>query len=396
MNIGILLPNITKGGAERAATRISKILSKNHNVYMIVFSQEEEPAYDYAGTFIDMKCGPKKGIIGKVLENYKRSKALKRIKNKYKLDVVISFMKTPNLVNVSSKVKGCKNFVSVRNYLFEEQNLSFMARLQTLSLRKTFKKADKIISVSKEISESIRIKYKSIKGLEKKLEVLYNPYNFDEILELSNESYDLQERCNNHFVISTMGRIQHQKGFWNLIKSFYLFHKKYDSTKLVIIGQDFSEGKINSLINSFNLQNDVFLLGKQDNPFKIISKTNCYVLSSLFEGFPNALVEAMSCGVPVIAANCKSGPKEILDDNVDLEVEDVYKAKYGLIYKCFSKFEEDYSSTILEEHQILANALEMMYLDKDMRAHYQKMSVERAKVFSYEALDEALNKMLND
>ena len=136
MNIGILLPNITKGGAERAATRISKILSKNHNVYMIVFSQEEEPAYDYAGTFIDMNCGPKKGVIGKILEIRKRSKKLKKIKKEYKLDVVISFMKTPNLVNVLSKVRGCRNFVSVRNYLFEEQNLGFMARLQTLSFSK--------------------------------------------------------------------------------------------------------------------------------------------------------------------------------------------------------------------------------------------------------------------
>lgn len=395
MNIGILISTIYKGGAERAATRISKILSKNHNVYMIVFSQEEQPAYDYAGTFIDMNCGPKKGIINKLLEFFKRSKKLKKIKKDNKLDVVISFMKSPNLVNVSSKVKGCKCFVSVRNYVFEEVNLGFMDRLQSKTLKKSFAKADKIISVSKEINKSIKQKYPTLKGLDDKLEVLYNPYNFSEINGLANCEYCYPFEDKN-FVFTTMGRIQHQKGFWNLIKSFYLFNKRYPKSKLVIIGEDFSNGKIISLINELGMNENIILVGKQDNPFKIISKSNCYVLSSLFEGFPNALVEAMSCGVPVIAANCKSGPKEILDDSVDLEVEDVYKAKYGLMYKCFSKFEEDYSTTILEEHQILANALEMMYLDKEMRAHYQKMSVERAKVFSYEALDEALNKMLND
>lgn len=394
MNIGLLIPTINKGGAERAATRISKILSKKHNVYMIVFSQEEAPAYDYEGTFIDMRCPPKKGAINKLLISLKRKRILSKIKKKYKLDIVISFMKSPNFVNAMSKVKKCRCFVSVRNYLFEEKKLGFFDKIQFLSLGMTFKKADKIISVSKEISESIKLKYNKIKKLDGKLEVLYNPYDFSEIEYLCNCDYELPDNFKNKFVFCTMGRIQHQKGFWNLIKSFYLFHKRHNDSKLIIIGEDFSNGRIINLIDKLSLSNDVLLVGKQENPFCIIAKTQCYILSSLFEGFPNSLVEAMACGTPVIAANCKSGPKEILDDNVNLKIEGIYEAKYGLIYRCFSNFEEDYSSKILNEHQILADAMEKIYLNDRVRYRYSNLGIERVKAFSYEEFDKQIHEII--
>ncbi len=394
MNIGILISSIYKGGAERAATRISKILSKKHNVYMIVFSQEDSPAYDYGGTYIDMKCVPKKGVIGKLLLSLKRKRVLTKIKKEYKLDIVISFMKSPNFVNAISTVKNCRCFVSIRNYLFEEKKLGLFDKLQLLSLKITLKKADKIISVSKEINESIKWKYGKIKKLNEKLEVLYNPYDFNEIEELCKQDYFLPNNYRNHFIFCTMGRIQHQKGFWNLIKSFYLFHKKYNGSKLIIIGEDFSNGRITNLIDKLSLSDDVLLVGKQENPFCIIAKTQCYILTSLFEGFPNSLVEAMACGTPVIAANCKSGPKEILDDKVDLKVERVYEAKYGLIYKCFSEFKEDYSFNILEEHQVLADAMEKMYLDDKLRQFYSIIGIERAKTFSYDKFDKHIHEII--
>ena len=132
-----------------------------------------------------------------------------------------------------------------------------------------------------------------------------------------------------------------------------------------------------------------------DNPFKAISKCDAYVLSSLFEGFPNALVEAMICGLPVIASNCQSGPKEILDDVSELNINGVYKAKYGIIYENYPSLEEDYTPNITKEHQILADAMELLYKNKDLRDYYKKQSIERAKVFNYDTTRDKLEKILN-
>lgn len=391
MKIGLLLPQISKGGAERAATRISKILSENHEVYLIVFCQECDIAYDFAGKLVSLNVHSAHGIFSKLVASIKRIKKLKKIKKDLKLDAVISFMQSPNYVNVKSNVDNCKNIVSIRNYIFTEKRQSFFSKLELTTTSTILKKADDVICVSEEIRKSIYKSFSKIRNLNRKLKVLYNPYNFNEITILSNEYYAVDKS----FKFCSIGRIQKQKGFFNLIKSFYIFQKKYNNVKLFIIGADYSNGKITKLIADLKLENEVILLGQMDNPFKTISKCDVYVLSSLFEGFPNALVEAMICGLPVIASNCQSGPKEILDDVSELDISGVYKAKYGIIYENYPSLEEDYTPNITKEHQILADAMELLYKNKDLRDYYKNQSIERAKVFNYDTTRDKLEKILN-
>ena len=158
----------------------------------------------------------------------------------------------------------------------------------------------------------------------------------------------------------------------------------FRSVNLIIIGKDFSNGKIESLIKSFKLESKVILLGQLDNPFNILKECDCYVLSSLFEGFPNALTEAMCCGLPIIASNCKSGPKEILDDSIELNVDNVYLAKYGILYPEIAECKgEDYTPTIYAENEFLANAMELIVNDENLRRRLKEKGLERVKNFSY-------------
>ena len=393
MRIGLLLPQIGKGGAERAATRISKILAKNHEVYIIVFAQECPIAYDYAGQLISLDVPSSKGVINKFFSSIKRIKKLKRIKKNLKLNAVISFMQSPNYVNVKSKIYNCETIVSIRNFIFVEKKQDAFSKLELKTTKIIVNNSDSIICVSKEIKDSIYNNFSNAKNINRKIKVLYNPYDIDEIVSLSNEKYEFSD--SNTFNFCTVGRIMYQKGYWNLIKSFYLFNKKHEHSKLFIIGRKEDCNKIESLIDNLNLKDKVILLGQMDNPFKVISKCDAYVLSSLFEGFPNALVEAMTCGLPVIASNCQSGPKEILDDASKLDVDGVYKAKYGIIYKNYSSLEEDYSPNITKEHQILADAMELLYNDKNLQEYYKKQSIKRAKEFNYEETGKKLEEILN-
>ena len=394
MKIGLLLPQIAKGGAERAATRISKILSENHEIFLIVFCQECKIAYDYKGKLVDLGVKSSKCFFEKLLANYKRISKLKEVKKSLKLDAVISFTQTPNYVNVKSTVAGCKAIVSIRNYIFTEKKDGFISKLLLKTTKKILAKSDFVLPVSKELTESIVNKYPNINNIKKKVITMYNPYDVDEIVNLSKNQWKIED-SSLYFDFCTVGRLAHQKGFWNLIKSFYLFNKMHKNSRLFIIGKGNDESKLNNLISSLDLESNVYLLGEMDNPFKAISKCDVYVLSSLFEGFPNALVEAMICGLPVIASNCQSGPKEILDDVSELDINGVYKAKYGIIYENYPSLEEDYTPNITEEHQILVDAMELLYKNKDLRDYYKKQSIERAKVFNYDTTRDKLEKILN-
>lgn len=394
MKIGLLLHQISKGGAERAATRISKILARNHEVYLIVFCQECDIAYDFEGKLISLDVPSSHSVFGKFIASIKRIRKLKKLKKDLKLDAVISFMQSQNYVNVESTIAGCKTIVSIRNYIFTEKKDGFISKLLLMTTKKILAKSNFVLPVSKELTESIVNKYPNIKNIKKKVITMYNPYDVDEIVNLSKNQWEI-ENSSVYFDFCTVGRLAHQKGFWNLLKSFYLFNKIHKNSRLFIIGKGNDKNKLQNLINNLNLESNVYLLGEMDNPFKVISKCDVYVLSSLFEGFPNALVEAMICELPVIASNCQSGPKEILDDVSKLDIKGVYKAKYGIIYENYPSLEEDYTPNITEEHQILADAMELLYKNKDLRDYYKKQSIERAKVFNYDTTRDKLEKILN-
>src|SRR5690606_38991147 len=80
---------------------------------------------------------------------------------------------------------------------------------------------------------------------------------------------------------------------------------------------------------------DVFLLGFKKNPFPYLTQSEVFILSSLYEGFPNVLVEAMQCGLPVISSDCFSGPREILNPSTDIPTptKELTYAEYGILTK---------------------------------------------------------------
>lgn len=374
-NVGILLPIIGKGGAERVATRLSTLLCDDYNLFFIVFSQDYEPTYPYKGTFINLGVSPSKSKIKKFFSILKRSRKLRKIKKKYKLDCVISFLDSANLVNVLSKTKKCKTIISIRNFDF--LNLGFLHKKVT---QYVYKKSNTIVCCSREIEKAIKKNYK----VKNSLVTIYNPFDYESINRQANELLDISLPKGFKFV--TMGRIMRQKGYWNLVKSFYLFLKNNPNADayLIIIGKDYSEGKINELVKSLKIESKVYFLGQLDNPFNVLKHCDCYILSSLFEGFPNALTEAMCCGIPIISSNCKSGPKEILNQSTELEINDVYLAKYGVLYKEYTEsLVEDYSTYIANEHQYLTQAMELVFENETIRKEYSEKAIERIKDFSY-------------
>lgn len=393
--IGLLIPTLNSGGAERVVSRLSKILSDKYKVYLILF-EDTYIDYEYDGELINMNIKSSKFLIKQLILPFLRKKELKKIKKRLDLDVVISFLDGPNIVNILSKTKNCKTVISIRNYTFREEKQDIKAKITSKIMGRLYNKADKIVSVSNVIKESLKNKYKID---DNKLEVIYNPYNYDEIKEMTLEPIEKEyQEIFKYKTFISVGRMMHQKGFWHLIKAFKLVKEENKEVKLVIIGNDFQNGKVKKLIDEFKLNNDIILLGYQKNPFKYISRSYAYVMPSLFEGFPNSLVEAMNCGIPVISTDCLSGPREILDDedNINKKTIDIEYATYGILIKDLEEKENWKKDVVEEGDRILSKVMNEILNDKNLYLKYKKSVSERGKSFSYEKCKERFTKLIEE
>ena len=114
-----------------------------------------------------------------------------------------------------------------------------------------------------------------------------------------------------------IGRLSQQKRHDLLLQAFACLRDRYPTWTLTILGEGVLRPKLEILRDSLGLSNRVHFLGAVKHPYTLLRQANIFVMSSEFEGFPNALCEAMACGLPVIATDCPSGPREIIRQGID-------------------------------------------------------------------------------
>ncbi len=112
--------------------------------------------------------------------------------------------------------------------------------------------------------------------------------------------------------IRAMGRLSHEKGFDVLIEAFARIAPIHPEVSLEILGDGPLRRELEARCDKHGVRDRVRFLGLVDNPEQVLRRSIVFVLSSRWEGFPNALLEAMSLGLPVVATDCPSGPSEIV------------------------------------------------------------------------------------
>ncbi len=387
-NLVLLIPQMKRGGAERVVSRLSFLLSKEYNIKIVVFD-DSVITYEVGCDLYSLNIAPRSDnkVIAKILNAIRRIVSYRKFKKNNSIDVTYSFGDTANLVNILSFGKD-KKITSIRGFKGIRQGNSLIEKvlLKPISVF-LCKRADRIVSVSKLMSKTIAKEYDIA---DYKIYTSYNGYDTEDIFNSSLE--ELNEIENRVFtdnkIIITAGTFKEEKGYWHLLKSFSELIKVYSNIKLVILGENYrdNENKVKKLADELNIKDSLIFMGYKSNPYKYFSKSTVYVLSSTFEGFPNAMVEAMCCGIPIIASDCQSGPREILAPNTNVfdKTETFSHEEYGILVERMNKI-ENYKSNEIESCDVnLKNAIETLIFDNDLIKLYGEKSKIRSTHFSYD------------
>lgn len=393
--IGLLISTMNSGGAERVVSHLSKILEADFQVYTILF-EDTYQEYTCGGTQCCLQVSAQTGgIVTKFNLLIKRIVKLSRLIQEKNLDCVISFMDSPNFVNLLAFAPKYKKIISIRNYSGLENKQTVLGKVTNVAMKLLYRRADCVITVSNLIGQDFALHYGIPK---KKLKTIYNPYDFSDILEKAQIPLGEEETAllGNVFSFATVGRIMYQKGIWHLVKAFSLVNQQAPNTRLVIVGEDLTDGKLAELIQQLHLEKHVLLTGRTRNPYQYMNAADCYVLSSLFEGFPNAMVEAMVCNCCIIATDCKSGPREILYEQPELNsvVQDITEADFGILVPPLETVENWNADVITDGERKLAQAMLEQYRAPQKTQQFAALAKKRSYDFGFERCRELFKKVI--
>ena len=410
MRLMFIIPRRSGGGAEKVIAFLASGLAERHEVFLV--SMLEPIGYSYPVsehvTVINLKSKPtgwriinrirhllhldrftppKK--IKKALHHSYPASSLKKLKQSLQIDCSISFLSPANYINTAAE-SSCPAIISIRScmvgkYAPAEANDPEGRELVLHSCRH----ADKIVSVSKEAVPGLVNFFEADPD---KISVIYNPCDCQQIRKLGTQDPEdktiLRRMEAAEFVFFSNGRITQKNGQWHLLHAFSHVLEKHPKALLIILGKannDETEKLLKDIINKKGMETHVILAGFHANPFAFLSRGDAFVMSSFNEGFPNALIEAMALGLPVISTDCSSGPREILaPSTICTEKTTIMDpAEYGiLVPECSGNQEINRS---LEKNEIImADAMIRLIEDPELRNHYSEQSRKRAEQFDKE------------
>ena len=303
--IVFVISSLSSGGAERVISIIANYFAyKKYQVAIVTFYHKTHDWYPLNKDVVRIVTGYTRGQKKlDIIRNYfKKILRLRKIFIELNPDVIISFLTEVNIITLLAAFRlGTKVIISERvDPTLHKTILPIWKWLRRL----TYPRADYLVVQTKRVCDY----YSEWPGL--KIAIVPNPVLSPEKIR------DVRMILKKPFIVA-MGRLTFQKGFDLLIESFSKLAKKYPKWNLVVIGEGEKRRELEQLISHFGLNSRISLIGKVKNPQTILRQADIFVLSSLFEGFPNALLEAMACGLPVISFNCPSGPAEIIRYNYD-------------------------------------------------------------------------------
>jgi N-acetylgalactosamine-N,N'-diacetylbacillosaminyl-diphospho-undecaprenol 4-alpha-N-acetylgalactosaminyltransferase len=299
------------------------------------------------------------------------------IAKKERFDIIMSFLALPNIINglISTKLTPKpKTIISERCFpskMYDKNN--FAMKIAKTFYPRFYNKTDVLFSNSKHINQDLKYNF----DIKIPTSLIYNPIEIEN-QKPHHDTYILGDT----FKVINVGSHTKVKNQILILKSLKYLNTEYHIT---IPG---AGGLTNSLMDFAkinNLESQLILPGRVKNVKDYLLENDCFVLSSNTEGFPNALLEAMAVGLPVISTNCLSGPLEILNDNkpVIINKGEFSQAKYGILIN-------------VDDDVALSKAILFLRNNEDQRKTYSDLSYQKAQDFSLPKIYTQVKNLINN
>lgn len=298
--IALYITSMHRGGAERVMSILANFFAdKGHRVVLatdILVGGKED--YTLSKKIECVHIKPTSNNF--FLKNLQRIKQLRKVIKDSKADVALSFLGKQNYRMLIATIGlKCRKCVSVRNDPNREYGKS---KIRKWLANRMFNLADACVFQTEDAK-----KYFS-KRIQKKSVVIPNPVDV---------KFFNVKRANNPKNVITVGRLEPQKNQKLLIDAFAAIADRISDEKLLIYGVGSLEKELKSYIKKIGMSDRIIMMGEVDDIEKELAKAKLFVLSSDYEGMPNALMEAMVVGVPCISTDCPcGGPRELLKDAI--------------------------------------------------------------------------------
>lgn len=310
-------PSLGNGGAEMHLLRVMNALDRQGFAPLVAVAQQGGSYESALAADIPIHGLNPAGIRSSTVRMIRAIAPLRRLIEQTQPDIVCSVQDHANL----AAILACRAISPRPQLLLCVQNSPFASygrawhpldRWMLSSMARMYPEADRLIALSQGVAGELR----SLVGRQADpvppIDVIYNAGVDDAVLSGSQGAAAVPNRPPDQPLLVACGRLHPQKGYPYLLAAVAKVRQSLP-VQLWIVGEGALRPVIERQIQALGLTDTVHLLGFQTNPYQYMAAADVFVLSSLYEGFGNVVVEAMACGAPVVATDCPHGPAEILE-----------------------------------------------------------------------------------
>ena len=306
----IVIHSLAGGGAERVAVDLAAYwLKLGHAVSLVTQDTKDTDAYLVAEGVTRYELGTAGDSGGGwrgVLANWHRVRKLRGLFKRHRPDCVLGMMTTSSVLSVTAaKNLACKVIATEHTHPPVQKLPEVWQKLR----RWAYPRAHAVVALTSGTAEWLN---EHTPGA--KVTVIPNSVRWPLV---STEPEVLPPERKGRFRLLAVGRLHPVKGFDVLINAFSLLSTYFPAWDLVIVGEGAEREKLQAQIDELSLTDRISLVGRVGNMSDWYEQSDLYVLSSRTEGLSNTLLEAMACGLAVVAFDCETGPREIIRSGLD-------------------------------------------------------------------------------
>ncbi|BFP42763.1 hypothetical protein FGF1_36080 [Flavobacteriaceae bacterium GF1] len=360
-NLSILTITMGSGGAQKVISLLLKELIKDFNVSLVLFYNQVHFDIPKEVDLVVFSTEPseERGVFQKFSDFVKFCRNYRKLLRTRNIHYSIAFLAFPNIVSgiVSLFNKNCKMVISERGFPSDNITSKLSLYISKTAYPLFYNKCDSLFSNSTHINHDLKKNF----GVDIPMEVIYNPIEPPTVFRTPKTYL----ASNKDYKIITAGSVITRKNQEMILRALKRINSKVFTFS--VLGDGHLKGALQQKAKSLGIDSQVVFHGTVKNVGAYLPQYDCFVLSSFTEGFPNALLEGMSYGLPCISTNCLSGPLEMLNENkpVTIGEGEFVEAKYGILINN-------------DDDKALSAALVFLQQRPDKQAYYSKMSRQRA------------------